>query len=582
MSDAVKKAEEFLTREGAFRLGKLLTEAFHPKTGTLSQTAAIDLPAAIRMLQSVDDEIPPAMEKVLRQDSFEQLVDAFGEAFSAGKKIYFTGCGATGRLSILLEAAWRRYWREIGKVSPELGQMENLVFSVMAGGDFALIKSVEGYEDFPDFGRYQLRERGVGPGDIVIAITEGGETPFVIGTAWEGLDAGAKVFFVYNNPTELLCRYVKRSREVIEEPRITKLDLTTGPMAITGSTRMQATTAELFIVGSALEIALVRFLRQRLSPSDADKLQLREYRPDEYYRQLCDLLGQLSSNEAVDMLAAATEFEEGIYRRHGLVTYVADEFLLDVLTDTTERSPTFMLPAFRKQDDNLSPRSWAFVKDPLRSTKDAWHELLQREPRGLEWGWDVYERMNAPANLKAQPPKLDNAEIHKFLIGCEPDPSRTDAADSALVVVGVGNEEHMIRATLERFGSQYKKTAALIVGPADAAGASDETFRFPCKLADSPLQLWHHLAVKLVLNTISTATMVRMDRVIGNAMVWLSPSNKKLIDRGSRLIVQQTGCSYEQACIALHEALEEVASGQQQGKEVPSPVAFAIEQIRNK
>jgi N-acetylmuramic acid 6-phosphate etherase len=65
-------------------------------------------------------------------------------------------------------------------------------------------------------------------------------------------------------------------------------------------------------------------------------------------------------------------------------------------------------------------------------------------------------------------------------------------------------------------------------------------------------------------------------------MVWLSPSNKKLIDRGSRLIVQQTGCSYEQACIALHEALEEVASGQQQGKEVPSPVAFAIEQIRNK
>ena len=53
----------------------------------------------------------------------------------------------------------------------------------------------------------------------VFAITEGGETSFVIGTAWEGLDAGAKVFFVYNNPSELLCRHVKRSREVIEEPR---------------------------------------------------------------------------------------------------------------------------------------------------------------------------------------------------------------------------------------------------------------------------------------------------------------------------------------------------------------------------
>jgi len=568
-------------REKEFRLGELLTEAFHPKTNPLSQTAAVDLPAAIRMLQSVDDEIPPAMEKVLKQDSFSRLVDAFNEAMRTGKKIYFTGCGATGRLSILLEAAWRRFWREVGKVSPELCQMENRVYSIMAGGDFALIKSVEGYEDFPDFGRYQLRELGVGQDDVVVAITEGGETSFVIGTAWEGLDAGAKVFFVYNNPTELLCRHVKRSREVIEERRITKLDLTTGPMAITGSTRMQATTAELFIVSSALEIALVRFLQQKLSSSDSEKFRLREYRSDEYHKRLCELLDQLSSNEAVDMLAAATVFEEDIYRRHGLVTYFADEFLLDVLTDTTERSPTFMLPPFRKQNDNISPRSWAFVKDPFRSTKETWRELLQREPRGLDWGRDVYEKMNAPKNLKTQPPKLDNAEIYKFMIGNESDTSRTDAADSALIVVGVGKEDQLFHTALEKFGSQYNKTAVITVGPADAAGATDKSFHFPCTLTDSPLQLWHHLAVKLVLNTLSTATMVRMDRVIGNAMVWLSPSNKKLIDRGSRLITNQTDCSYEQACIALHEALEEVEMLRQQGKEVPSPVALAIKQIQS-
>jgi len=582
MSHAVNRAEEFLTREGAFRLGELLTEAFHPKTRTLSQTAAVDLPAAIRLLQSVDDEIPPAMEKVLKQDSFGRLVDAFGEALRAGKNIFFTGCGSTGRLSILLEAAWRRCWREIKKVSPEMRELEDRVFSVMAGGDFALIKAVEGYEDFPDFGRYQLRRMGVGPGDVVIAITEGGETPFVIGTAWEGIDAGAKVFFVYNNPTELLRRHVKRSREVIEEPRITKLDLTTGPMAITGSTRMQATTAELFIVGSALEIALVRVSRASRPRSRARcPRHFKQRELSDYLRLLSELIKQLSSDEAVDMLAAATAFEEDIYRRQGFVTYFADKFLLDVLTDTTERSPTFMLPAFRKQDDNLSPRSWAFVKDPFRSTKDAWRELLQREPRGLDWERDVYERMKAPEILLAQPPKLDNTEIHKFMVGCEPDPSRTDATDSALVVVGIGNEDHLIQTALKKFGSQYKKTAAIIVAPTDSAGATDETFCFPCTLADSPLQLWHHLAVKLVLNTLSTATMVRMDRVIGNAMVWLSPSNKKLIDRGCRLIAQQTSCSYEQACIALHEALEEVESGQQQGKEVPSPVAWAIERIQS-
>ena len=584
MSDAIKRAKEFLDREHAFRLGELLTESFHPKTKALSQTAKDDLPAAIRLLQSVDDEIPPAMEKVLQQDLFQELIEAFIEAMKNNKRIFFTGCGSTGRLSILLEAAWRRFWRNSKhKLSENVPDLENRVFSVMAGGDFALIKAVEGYEDFPDFGRYQMKEHNVQPGDVVVAITEGGETPFVIGTAWEGLDVGARVFFVYNNPTEVLCRHVKRSREIIDEPRITKLDLTTGPMAITGSTRMQATTAELFVVGSALETALVRFLKDKLPQEQMLKLGLDEYEPADYLRLLTELIERLSGSEAVNMITRATKFEEYIYRNGGLVTYMADSLLLDVLTDTTERSPTFMIPPFRQNGDTLSPNSWAFVKDPFRTTEQAWHALLQRKPRGLNWQRRIYEQLKAPASLQTQPPKLDNSEIYKFMIGNEPDPSRMDAPDSALVVITAEGETDILTQTaLQKFGSQYNKTAALFVGLGNAASPTEEKFRFPCSLTDSPLQLWHHLAVKLILNTLSTATMVRMDRVIGNAMVWLSPSNKKLIDRGSRLISQQTQCGYEQACIALHEAIEEVESGQRQGKEVPSPVALAIDMIGDK
>ncbi len=584
MSDAIKRAEEFLSREHTFRLGELLTESFHPKTKALSQTAKDNLPAAIRLLQSVDDEIPPAMAKVLRQDSFQELIKAFIEAMKKNKRIFFTGCGSTGRLSILLEAAWRRFWRNSkNELSEYVPNLEDRVFSVMAGGDFALIKSVEGYEDFPDFGRYQMKEHNVQSGDVVVAITEGGETPFVIGTAWEGFDVGARVFFVYNNPTEVLCRHVKRSREIIEEPLITRLDLTTGPMAITGSTRMQATTAELFVVGSALETALVRLLKDKLSQEQMLKSGLYEFEPADYLRLLTELMEQLSGSEAVDMLTRATRFEEDIYRNGGLVTYMADSFLLDVLTDTTERSPTFMIPPFRKHGDTLSPNSWAFVKDPFRTTEEAWHALLQREPRGLNWQRRVYEQLKAPAALKSQPPKLDNSEIYKFMIGNEPDPSRSDAPDSALVVITAEGETDILMQTAsQKFGPQYNKTAALAIGLTNAAPSTEETFKFPCSLTDSPLQLWHHLAVKLILNTLSTATMVRMDRVIGNAMVWLSPSNKKLIDRGSRLIAQQTQCSYEQACITLHEAMEEVESGQKQGKEVPSPVALAIERLRDK
>ena len=97
----------------------------------------------------------------------------------------------------------------------------------------------------------------------------------------------------------------------------------------------------------------------------------------------------------------------------------------------------------------------------------------------------------------------------------------------------------------------------------------DEHIHVPCDVPASPLRLWEHLAIKLILNTLSTATMVRMGRVIGNAMVWVSPSNKKLIDRGCRLIVHQTGCTYEHACEVLHEAIEEIGRAGQDGRGSP-------------
>lgn len=584
MPNAIVKAKKFLNEEKAFRLGELLTESSHPKTRTLSGTLRTNLSEGIRLLQSVDDDIPPAVEKVFQQDAFKELIKTLSDAIKAGRRIFFTGCGATGRLSILLETAWRRFWRTLKQKHPDIfakmPKMEDLTVSVMAGGDFALIKSVEGFEDFPDFGRYQLKQDGVSSGDVVVAITEGGETPFVIGTAWEGLDVGAKVFFVYNNPTDLLCRFVQRSREVIEEPRITKLDLSTGPMAITGSTRMQATTAELLVVDCALETALLQFLKESVTAPEWAKLGFSISSPEDYHQLFVKLLNQLSNPETVAIMARLTEFEENIYRRHGLITYMADSAMLDVLTDTTERSPTFMIPAFRKYGDSQSPQSWAFVKNPFCSTREAWQDMLQREPRGLEWKSDIYKQLNVPPALQANPPSLGNTEIYKFRIGNEQETSRTDAPDSALVRIAVGDEtDHLIRTSLKQFNSEYKKTAAIIIGPATAAAKTDELFQFSCDLPDSPLQLWHHLAVKLILNTVSTATMVRMGRVVGNAMVWLSPSNKKLIDRGSRLISQLTGCSYEEACIELHKTLEEVELRLQKAEEVPSPVALAIEHI---
>lgn len=61
-------------------------------------------------------------------------------------------------------------------------------------------------------------------------------------------------------------------------------------------------------------------------------------------------------------------------------------------------------------------------------------------------------------------------------------------------------------------------------------------------------------ATKMVLNMLSTASMVQMGKVYGNLMVDLNPSSIKLIDRANRIIMQATGVNEKSAHKALYDA----------------------------
>ena len=54
-------------------------------------------------------------------------------------------------------------------------------------------------------------------------------------------------------------------------------------------------------------------------------------------------------------------------------------------------------------------------------------------------------------------------------------------------------------------------------------------------------------AQKLVLNMISTSIMIKLGKVKGNKMVDMQLSNDKLVDRGTKMVMQETGVSYEKA-----------------------------------
>jgi len=223
------RSDEFLKVSDQFQLGALTTESSHPVTSKLSDTAKINIVDALKLLFEVDRDVVHKFQKFVETGRADQIKQQVLHSLEKGGKIFFTGCGSTGRLSIQLVSIWRDFWqrqRARGLVcTPSTEEFENRALSVMAGGDFALIKAVEGFEDFSEFGAKQITDLGLGAQDVVFAITEGGETSFVIGTVWKGLEVGAKVYFVYNNPDDILCRHVKRSQEILTDPRIEKINL---------------------------------------------------------------------------------------------------------------------------------------------------------------------------------------------------------------------------------------------------------------------------------------------------------------------------------------------------------------------
>ena len=560
LSEAVKaKARDFINNEKQFHLGFLPTEQSNPITATLEEDFKRSTLAGVQCLQRGDRQIPITMRHVFASNQFKKLVDSMVETVKAPKgRIIFSGCGATGRLSILLESMWRDFFhRRAAELTPEELKLADRSASIMTGGDFALIRSVEFFEDYAEGGRRQAAALDVGEGDTFVAITEGGETSSVLGTLSYAAEHGAKCFLVFNNPAGLLRGHLDRCREAIDNPKVTVLDIYCGSMSLAGSTRMQATSSEQLLCSCALEAALCRVLPRFAEETAKD-----------YTLAFENLLAGLESPAGRAELVKAIEFEKGVYAKHGRITYLADKCMLDLFTDNTERSPTFMLPPLRSRRDKHLAQSWAFVKNPLYPTEKCWSEMMRRHPRCLEFTADDARSLNMPQRFIDNPPLIKYSDLITYMIGNEPAPERIEGYERAAAVI--------LRVPGE--------TAEFIDAANSLAAAWPEKaeFSFPFPIADSPLEIWKHLAVKLAFNCLSTGTMASSGRVAGNWMSWVSISNKKLIDRGIRLLVELGDVSYEEAAVRLFAAEEWVNSQDWIGKEEPCAVQVALEQIRKK
>jgi len=89
------------------------------------------------------------------------------------------------------------------------------------------------------------------------------------------------------------------------------------------------------------------------------------------------------------------------------------------------------------------------------------------------------------------------------------------------------------------------------------------------------------LGVKMLLNALSTCTMVRLGRVMGNFMIWVVPSNLKLIDRATRYIEKLTGLPYNRANHLLFEVIEYVEPRMKADQAYPPVVGLAVTRMRH-
>ena len=553
------KARDFIDNEKQFQLGFLPTEQSNPITATLEEDFRRSTIAGIQCLQRGDRQMPITMRHVFAGRRFAKLVDSMVSTVTGPKgRIIFSGCGATGRLSILLESMWRDFFhRRAAELTREERALADRSASIMTGGDFALIRSVEFFEDYAEGGRRQAAALDVGAGDTFVAITEGGETSSVLGTLRYAAEHGATCFLVFNNPADILRSRLDRCREAIDNPKVTVIDLYCGSMSVAGSTRMQATSSEQLLCSCALEAALCRVLPRFATETASD-----------YTLALERLLSGLESDAGRRMIADEIEFEKAVYEAGGRITYLADKCMLDLFTDNTERAPTFMIPPLRSSRERDFAQSWAFVKNPLHPTEECWSEMMRRRPRCLEFTADDARSLGMPQGFIDHPPLIKYSDLITYMIGNEPAPERIEGyARAAAVVLNVPGAESSFAAAADRLAAAWPERR-------------DFTFAFP--IADSPLEIWKHLAVKFAFNCLSTGTMAEMGRIAGNWMSWVSMSNKKLIDRCIRLVSELGRVDYGTAAETVFAAQEWVESQDWSKSEEPSPVQVALKSLRER
>jgi len=179
----------------------------------------------LRIMNEQDQLVALAVKEVL--PDVEAAVQFVFESFQKGGRLIYLGAGTSGRLGVL----------DAVECPPTFSTDPEMVQGLMAGGEGAFLKAVEGAEDDPELGVSDLQSLGLTKNDTVIGIAASGRTPYVIGALRYARSIGAKTVSLSCNKNAAISKEADQSIEVI-----------VGPEVLTGSTRLKSGTAHKMIL----------------------------------------------------------------------------------------------------------------------------------------------------------------------------------------------------------------------------------------------------------------------------------------------------------------------------------------------
>jgi N-acetylmuramic acid 6-phosphate etherase len=210
------------------------TEERNPRSLKLDR---LSLSRAVALMIDEESRIGPALHKERR--NIERSIELVVSALRRGGRLFYVGAGTSGRLGVL----------DAAECPPTFRLPPEHVQGIIAGGQTALWRSVEGAEDSAQAGAAPIAYRGVNERDVVLGIAASGRTPFVWGALTEAKKRGARTIFLCFNPKlkipKALCP------DVVIAPDV-------GPEILTGSTRLKAGTATKIVLNTLTTLAMVR------------------------------------------------------------------------------------------------------------------------------------------------------------------------------------------------------------------------------------------------------------------------------------------------------------------------------------